>query len=167
MALPFDNSRRLIGANLFFATTGAVLELEGIAPEAELLQAWRTRVAAVRSRLGWDGPRAIARVHRRGASLALPAPVDQLFVATEVNEWALCASLLERDPQKWQGLQEALMAAAVEAAEIAHQGGRRRVRGRPAGTGRRRGRTDPRDAARAPDGYPQVASGLRVADDGG
>ena len=28
MALPFDNSRRLIGANLFFATTGAVLELD-------------------------------------------------------------------------------------------------------------------------------------------
>jgi hypothetical protein len=105
VALPFDNSRRLIGANLFFATTGAVLELEGIAPESELLQAWHTRVAAVRSRLSWDGPRAVARVHRRGASRALPAPVDQLFVATEVNEWALCATLLERDPQRWQGLQ--------------------------------------------------------------
>ena len=27
--------------------------------------------------------------------------IDQLFTATEVNEWALCAALLERDPARW------------------------------------------------------------------
>ena len=49
--------------------------------------------------------------------MALPAPVDQLFVATEVNEWALCASLLDHDPQRWHDLQEALVVAAMEEAE--------------------------------------------------
>lgn len=38
--------------------------------------------------LGWPRPEAVARVHATGAELALPAPLDQLFSATEVNEWA-------------------------------------------------------------------------------
>lgn len=38
--------------------------------------------------LGWPGAAAVARVHATGAELAFPAPVDQLFTATEVNEWA-------------------------------------------------------------------------------
>jgi cyanophycin synthetase len=49
--------------------------------------------------------------------LAITAPVDILLLATEVNEWALCASLVERDPLRWSGLEEALVAAAVAASE--------------------------------------------------
>jgi UDP-N-acetylmuramyl tripeptide synthase len=45
--------------------------------------------------------------------LAITAPLDLLLLATEVNEWALCASLIERDPLRWSGLQEALVAAAA------------------------------------------------------
>lgn len=59
----------------------------------------------------------VARRHAGGVSLALAAPADQLFVATEVNEWALCATLLARDAHHWSGLEEALIAAALEAAE--------------------------------------------------
>jgi UDP-N-acetylmuramyl tripeptide synthase len=59
----------------------------------------------------------VAPVHRPGASLAFAAPCDQLFVATEVNEWALCSSLLERDPDRWSSLQEALHQAALEDAD--------------------------------------------------
>jgi cyanophycin synthetase len=44
--------------------------------------------------------------------LALAAPPDQLFTATEVNEWALCATLFEADPVRWQGLETALVEAA-------------------------------------------------------
>ena len=49
--------------------------------------------------------------------LAITAPDDQLLLATEVNEWALCASLVERDPLRWGGLEEALVAAAAAADE--------------------------------------------------
>ena len=49
--------------------------------------------------------------------LAITAPVDLLLLATEVNEWALCASLVERDPLQWSGLQEALVAEAAAAGE--------------------------------------------------
>lgn len=43
--------------------------------------------------LGWPSPEPVARVHATGAELALAAPVDQLFTATEVNEWAWQAAL--------------------------------------------------------------------------
>ncbi len=49
-------------------------------------------------------------------SLAIAAPYDQLFLATEVNEWALCAALVERDPTRWRQLEKALVAEALEAA---------------------------------------------------
>ncbi len=115
-ALPFDASRRLTGANLFFVSPGAVLELAGVDPEAQLLEAWRTRVERVRAALGWRMPDVVARPHARGASLALAAPVDQLLVATEVNEWALCAALVAREPARWGGLERSLAAAALESA---------------------------------------------------
>jgi cyanophycin synthetase len=120
--LPFEDSRRLTGANLFFAGRGALLETTGIAVEDTLLDAWRVRARRARAHLGWEevgGAAAarsavVARVHASGASLALAAPVDALYTATEVNEWALCAALLEHDGAHWRGLEEELVAAALE-----------------------------------------------------
>ena len=118
--LPFEASRRLMGANLFFAGTGAQLETTGITVDAILLDAWRARVTRARAHLGWDDVDAgqhsaavMARRHASGASLALAAPLDTLYTATEVNEWALCAALIERDPSRWHGLEEELAAEAL------------------------------------------------------
>jgi cyanophycin synthetase len=47
-------------------------------------------------------------------SLALAAPCDQLFVATEVNEWALCATLAARDPGCTAAFEAALLAEILE-----------------------------------------------------
>jgi UDP-N-acetylmuramyl tripeptide synthase len=157
--LPFEDSRRLTGANLFFTSTGAVLEVTADVADDLLLDEWRRRVARARERLGWHLTDTVARVHqparhladtvtsvhqpgghladtvapvhkpgghlvdtvasvhRPGASLAISAPCDQLFVATEVNEWALCSALLARDPVRWHGLQDALIRTALEDAE--------------------------------------------------
>jgi cyanophycin synthetase len=120
IVLPFEASRRLTGANLFFNGCGAVLETASIVPDAALLAGWRERAVRARAHLGWDGSgraaAVVARVHAQGASLALAAPVDALFVATEVNEWALCAALFAQDPWRWSGLAAALAAAALEQA---------------------------------------------------
>jgi UDP-N-acetylmuramyl tripeptide synthase len=122
--LPFEGSRRLIGANLFFAGCGAQLETAHIVPEGRLLAAWHARAARARAYLGWDEgepgaadtPRIVARLHAGGASMALAAPVDALFIATEVNEWALCAALQALDPERWRDLEAALVASAREEA---------------------------------------------------
>ena len=87
------------------------------------LAAWRTRVVAGRTALGWpaDAP-AVARRHRRGTTLATAAPLDQLFAATEVNEWALCATFAEREPARWQAMLAAQRALPVDDAEAAAAG---------------------------------------------
>jgi UDP-N-acetylmuramyl tripeptide synthase len=102
---------------LFFAATGAVLEVVGMSIDDPLLDAWRARVEQVGARLGWPRPQTVVRRHSTGTSLAITAPCDQLFLATEVNEWALCAALVERDPVRWSGLEQLLVAAAMTAAE--------------------------------------------------
>lgn len=115
MPLPFEDSRRLTGSNLFFPATGAVLEVARVAIDAALEAAWRANVARGRARLGWDRAAACSvRRHASGASLALAAPLDRLFSATELNEWALCAALHDRDPVHWQGLRDALRASAEQ-----------------------------------------------------
>ena len=55
------------------------------------------------------------REHGDGASLAFSAPLDQLFTATEINEWAVCASLYQHDPVTWESLEATLAAAVPEA----------------------------------------------------
>jgi cyanophycin synthetase len=67
------------------------------------------------ARLRWVNRRSVARRHAGGISLAIAAPCDQLFLATEVNEWALCAALVERDPVRWGGRLDAGGALAGEA----------------------------------------------------
>jgi cyanophycin synthetase len=93
-----------------------VLETDGVEPDAELIEGWRARASRARARLGWTAPGVVARRHADGASLALAAPPDQLFTATEVNEWALCATLVARDPARWSDLEQALAADALEGA---------------------------------------------------
>ncbi|WP_271680269.1 Mur ligase family protein [Thermomonas mangrovi] len=94
MQPPFEDSRRLTGANLYFDGAGAALEAApGVAVDAGMQQRWRERIEQARDALGWP-PGAIAvRTHATGASLAFEAPPDQLYVATEVNEWALYSAL--------------------------------------------------------------------------
>ena len=126
--MPFEDSRRLTGSNLFFDSPGAVLET--VAVDDAVLAGWRSRVARARSWLHWperavksSRPRATERArsiairpHATGTALALAAPVDQLFTATEVNEWAFCAALLEADPVRWNHIEGALIQAARNAA---------------------------------------------------
>lgn len=117
--MPFDGSRRLTGSNLFFASTGAVLETLAVEVDATLQAEWRSRVARARASLRWpnDAGSIVARRHSVGTSLAIAAPLDQLFTAAEVNEWAFCASLVAADPVRWSCLETALVDAARAAAE--------------------------------------------------
>ncbi|MBK6728184.1 MAG: Mur ligase [Xanthomonadales bacterium] len=89
MSYCFEDSRRLTGPNLYFAASGAVLDTVGVMPTPAQIEHWRDRVQQARAWLGWpQGDAIVARPHRRGAMLAIAAPLDQLFTATEVNEWA-------------------------------------------------------------------------------
>src|SRR5690606_38146571 len=90
-----EDSRRLTGCNVYFAGTGAALEAApGLAFDDATLVRWRDNIAAARRALGWADGGIVARRHRSGVSLAFTAPLDQLYAATEVNEWAWWSALL-------------------------------------------------------------------------
>ena len=89
MSEPFEDSRRLTGCNFYFAGTGAALETTpGVVSDDVALARWRDNIAMAREALGWPDGEIVVRRHRSGASLAFAAPLDQLYAATEVNEWA-------------------------------------------------------------------------------
>lgn len=98
----------MTGHNRFFDGPGAVLESAAADTDAALLEAWKARVLRAKKKLGWAEAAVVAIPHAAGASLAIAAPADQLITATELNEWALVASLFERNP-----LREAELLAAL------------------------------------------------------
>ena len=85
-----------------------MLEAAAADTDVALIEAWRQRVRRAKTRLGWPDAPIVAIQHASGASLAISAPVDQLIAATELNEWALAASLLERNPGREAELLAAL-----------------------------------------------------------
>lgn len=91
---PFEDSRRLTGSNLYFPGTGAALEtLRGLAFDDSALEAWARNIETARAALGWSETETVLRRHRTGVSLAFTAPADQLYTATEANEWAWWTAL--------------------------------------------------------------------------
>ncbi len=67
-----------------------VLDIQVPDASAErLIEAWRREILRMLPALGWEHESTAERRFPGGASLALSAPIDCLFTATEVNEWAL------------------------------------------------------------------------------
>jgi hypothetical protein len=89
-------SRRLTGPNLLWDYPGAGLEVYGPETEVEALTVgWRRYVRDMLNAIGWSAEDVAHRRFTGGASLALSAPIDALYSATEVNEWAVEAALAE------------------------------------------------------------------------
>ena len=87
------DSRRLTGPNLLTDQAGAVIEVEVGGHRAEaVVDAWRHQLGRILPALGWGDADVVSRVHPGGVSLAFTAPIDALYAATEVNEWAFEAA---------------------------------------------------------------------------
>jgi cyanophycin synthetase len=87
------DSRRLTGPNLLLDRAGAVIDVALAPAEAEpAIAAWREEVQRLLGAVGWGGEKTAVRRFPGGASLAISAPLDCLYAATEVNEWAWTAA---------------------------------------------------------------------------
>ena len=86
--MAFTDSRRLTGPNVYFAVPGVVLEARAADIDEVQCKQWMQAVAGMAELLGWASPDFVSRCHAKGATLAFTAPMDQLFTATEINEWA-------------------------------------------------------------------------------
>jgi cyanophycin synthetase len=83
------DSRRLTGPNLLLDRPGAIIEVS-LSPEqaAAAVAAWASQVRRMLDAVGWKGEEIAARTFSGGASLAISAPIDALYTATEINDWA-------------------------------------------------------------------------------
>jgi cyanophycin synthetase len=86
--MAFTDSRRLTGPNVYFDQPAAVLETRSGEIRTEQILAWQKLVATFAKALTWPVPEFYGKTHAKGATLAFTAPFDQLYAATELNEWA-------------------------------------------------------------------------------
>jgi cyanophycin synthetase len=94
--MSFLDSRRLTGPGLLLDGPGAILEIQLDDPDrAAALAAWRRAARRMLDAIGWSGERLATRTFAGGASLALSAPADTLYAATDLNEWAWAAAAAE------------------------------------------------------------------------
>ena len=94
--LTFLDSRRLTGPGLLLDQPGAALEIQLDDPARErAISAWRIAARRMLDAVGWAGERLAVRTFAGGASLALSAPPDALYAATDLNEWAWESALAE------------------------------------------------------------------------
>jgi cyanophycin synthetase len=93
------DSRRLTGPGLLLDGPGAVLDIRLDEAEREAaVSAWTRAARRLLEAVGWESQRLASRAFPGGVSLAIGAPLDGLYAATELNEraWAAAAAELER-----------------------------------------------------------------------
>lgn len=114
--LKLEDSRRLTGPNLFWAEAGAIIDISFAGIDAAVIvEKWKRLVTVILDGLAWDEEQTTSRIYSGGISLVITAPIDALYVATEINEaaWELTlAEILEQSPK---GVTEALLVKLQQA----------------------------------------------------
>jgi len=90
--MEFLDARRLTGPSLLFDVPGTILDVACSKDEAErLIPLWEKHVRHMLDELGWRDCRFESLLLLGGVSLGFTAPVDALYAASEMNEWAWAA----------------------------------------------------------------------------
>ena len=119
--MKFLDARRLTGPSLMFDGPGTILDVSCTPEEARaLLPVWSNNVARMLEALDWPAARMASREMTGGVSLAFSAPIDALYAASEINEWAWAASafelgVCEEEPDFDETLETIRTSAAEEA----------------------------------------------------
>ncbi len=93
MTTTAPEARRLTGPNIVWDRPGAVVDLTFSPDEGpDLVRAWRDITRRVLDAVGWADQGLCVREVAGGASLAISAPIDALYAATELTEWTVAAA---------------------------------------------------------------------------
>ena len=110
LVLHIRDSRRLTGPSRFWNLPSAVLdvgapdrthaaekeaELYFECPAQQLVSCWEVWARRTLDAVGWQAQHITSRIFEEGVSLLISAPVDALYAATEVNEFAFEAALVD------------------------------------------------------------------------
>jgi UDP-N-acetylmuramyl tripeptide synthase len=87
--MEFLDARRLTGPNLLWDRPGSILDIRCSADEVDsVVGGWTRLVRRMLDALGWGREELCVRELEGGVSLAFSAPIDALYAATAINEWA-------------------------------------------------------------------------------
>ncbi len=90
--MEFLDARRLTGPSLLFDLPGAILDVGCTTEEAErLVPAWEKQVRRMHAAIGWEGCEFASTPLTGGISMGFTAPIDALYAASAINEWAWAA----------------------------------------------------------------------------
>ncbi len=91
--MEFLDARRLTGPSLLADGPGAILDVGCVEADADrLIPVWQIHVERILADLGWNDCEFSTLKLAGGVSLFFSAPIDTLYAASEINEWAWAAS---------------------------------------------------------------------------
>ena len=87
--MEFLDARRLTGPNVLWNKPGAILDIACTAEEADrLIPFCKDQLRRMLNAVGWDDESICHRRFLAGVSIAFSAPVDALYAASAIGEWA-------------------------------------------------------------------------------
>ena len=121
--MEFLDARRLTGPSVLFDRHGAILDVACTVEEAErLIPVWKKHVQRMLTELGWQDCEFASVMLDGGISMAYTAPVDALYAASEINEWAWAACDHELNGSDEPDFAESVSAIRDSIAEEANPG---------------------------------------------
>ena len=121
--MEFLDARRLTGPSLLFDAPGTILDVACSREEAvQLVAVWERHVRRMLAELQWNGCEFASVQLQGGVSLGFTAPIDALYAASEINEWAWAAIDAELNGAEEPDFTEAVAALRAAIAEEANPG---------------------------------------------
>jgi cyanophycin synthetase len=115
--LELDDSRRLTGKGMLWDLPGAVIDafVDGI-DKTKVVECWQKQVRNLLDAVNWPNEQTTFRIFEDGVTLALSAPFDALYAATEINEaaWNLTCDELQTQSANTPKPTEALTASLLQ-----------------------------------------------------
>jgi UDP-N-acetylmuramyl tripeptide synthase len=119
--MEFLDARRLTGPSLLFDVPGTILDVACSADETQqLIPVWERHVRHMLAEIGWHDCEFASLPLLGGVSLGFTAPVDALYAASEINEWAWAACDAELNDADEPDFEESLAGLKKAIAEEAN-----------------------------------------------
>ncbi|MDX2410985.1 MAG: Mur ligase family protein [Woeseiaceae bacterium] len=119
--MEFLDARRLTGPSLLFDGPGAILDVLCSKDEAQrLIPVWRKHVERMLTELAWESSEFQTLLLSGGVSLGFTSPIDALYAASEINEWAFATCDAELNGAEQPDFDDAVAAIRTSIAEEAN-----------------------------------------------
>ena len=87
--MEYIDARRLTGPSLLWNKPGTILDVRCSDEETDaLIPFWETNIRHMLEAVGWENESTCSWRLSEGVSLVFSAPIDALYAASEINEWA-------------------------------------------------------------------------------